>query len=150
MNKPRLMDQVRDAIRTRHYSIRTEEAYLQWIKRYILFHDKKHPADMGEAEISAFLTALAVEKHVAASTQNQALSAVLFLYRDVLERELEWMDGIVRAKRPERLPVVLSQSEAQRLLSSSAQGEESARTGSRKRFWARLSPGCPRAQISKR
>jgi len=88
MSTPKLMDQVRDAIRTRHYSIRTEQTYLHWIKRYILFHGKKHPADIGEAEITAFLTYLAVDKHVAASTQNQALSAILFMYREVLKREL--------------------------------------------------------------
>jgi integron integrase len=112
------MDQLRDAIRTRHYSIRTEETYLHWIKRFILFHGKKHPADMGEPEITAFLTDLAVEKHVAASTQNQALAAILFLYKEVLQRDLAWMGDIVRAKRPEYLPVVLTQDETRRLLSS--------------------------------
>lgn len=116
MGKPKLMDQVRDAIRSRHYSLRTEASYLHWIRRFILFHGKRHPAEMGEAEITAFLTHLAVKKHVAASTQNQALSALLFLYQRVLGRELAWLTGIVRAKRPERLPVVLTQSETRALL----------------------------------
>ena len=96
MGKPRLMDRARDAIRSRHYSIRIEQCYLDWIKRFILFHGKKHPADMGEVEITAFLTNLAVEKHVAASTQNQALSAILYMYKHVLSRELAWMGDIVR------------------------------------------------------
>jgi integron integrase len=116
MGKPKLMDQVRDAIRSRHYSLRTEASYLHWIRRFILFHGKRHPAEMGEAEITAFLTHLAVKKHVAASTQNQALSALLFLYQRVLGRELAWLNGMVRARRPERLPVVLTQSETRALL----------------------------------
>jgi integron integrase len=116
MKPPRLLDQVRDAIRLRHYSIRTEEAYTQWIRRFILFHDKKHPRDMSEAEIASFLTYLAVDKHVSASTQNQALSALLFLYKEVLEMELDWLTDVVRAKRPQRLPVVLTRTEVQRLL----------------------------------
>ena len=116
MDKPRLMDQIRDAVRSRHYSIRTEQSYAHWIKRFILFHGKRHPAEMGEVEITAFLTDLAVEKHVAASTQNQALSAILFLYKQVLGRDLPWMGDIVRAKRPEHVPVVLSQAETRSLL----------------------------------
>jgi integron integrase len=116
MSPPRLMDQVREAIRTRHYSLRTENTYCHWIKRFILFHGKRHPLEMGEAEITAFLTNLAVEKHVAASTQNQALAAILFLYKQVLGRELDWMDGIVRAKKRQHLPVVLTRSEVGRLL----------------------------------
>lgn len=116
MPKPRLLDQVRDALRLRHYSLRTEESYLQWIKRFILFHDKRHPLDMGEQEITAFLTDLAVAKHVAPSTQNQALAAILFLYKQVLEQELGWMDDIVRAKRRERIPEVLSVPQVQSLL----------------------------------
>ena len=91
--KPRLLDRVRAALRARHYSRRTEDAYVAWIRRYILFHDKRHPADMGAPEITRFLSALAVEGQVAASTQNQALSALLFLYRDVLELDLPWLDG---------------------------------------------------------
>ena len=98
MKTPKLLDQVRSAIRIRHYSIRTEEAYIQWIKRYIFFHKKQHPHTMGEAEITAFLSHLAVDKHVSAATQNQALSALLFLYKEVLGVELDWLDDVVRAK----------------------------------------------------
>jgi len=116
MNPPKLIDQVRDAIRVRHYSIRTEEAYIQWIKRYIFFHNKKHPREMGEAEITSFLTHLAVDKHVSASTQNQALSALLFLYKEVLGMELDWLEDVVRAKRPQRLPVVLTAGEVIKIL----------------------------------
>ena len=105
---PRLRDRVRAAIRARHYSRRTEKAYVAWIRRYIFFHDKRHPADMGAPEVTRFLSSLAVEGKVAASTQNQALSALLFLYADVLAVDLPWMDEIVRAKRPQRLPVVLT------------------------------------------
>lgn len=113
---PRLLDQMRDTIRTRHYSIRTEEAYLQWARRFILFHDKKHPADMGAPELEAFLTHLAVVRNVAASTQSQALSAILFLYREVLKQDLPWLDGVTRAKKPKRLPVVLTPDEVQQVL----------------------------------
>ena len=118
MSPPRLLDQVRTAIRVRHYSLRTETAYLQWIKRYILFHGKRHPADMGEAEITKFLSWLATTRKVSASTQNQALSAILFLYKHVLNIELEWLDDVVRAKRPAHVPVVLTRSEVQALLSA--------------------------------
>ena len=111
MTKPRLIDQTRNVLRLFHYSIRTEEAYIQWIKRFILFHKKRHPKDMGEKEIRIFLTHLAVDKHVSASTQNQALSTVLFLYQRVLEARLDWIDDVVRAKRPKYLPVVLSKGE---------------------------------------
>jgi len=107
---------VRGAIQARHYSHRTEDAYVGWIKRYIFFHDKRHPAEMGAAEVTRFLTSLAVDGHVAASTQNQALSALLFLYRDVLEVDLPWLDGVVRAQRPARLPVVLTCAEVRALL----------------------------------
>jgi len=106
--KPRLLDRVRDAVRARHYSRRTEEAYVAWIRRYIFFHGKRHPAEMGAPEVTRFLSALAVEGRVAASTQNQALSALLFLYRDVLDATLPWLDDVVRAKRPQHLPVVLT------------------------------------------
>ena len=106
-NSPRLLDRVRAALRARHGSLRTEKAYVAWIRRYILFHDKRHPAEMGAAEITRFLSALAIERNVAASTQNQALSALLFLYRVVLEQDLPWLHEIVRAKRPARIPVVL-------------------------------------------
>jgi hypothetical protein len=91
-------------LRTRHYSRRTEETYIAWIRRYILFHGKRHPAEMGAAEITRFLTSLAVDGKVTASTKNQALGALLFLYRAVLELEVPWLDGLVRAKRPQRLP----------------------------------------------
>lgn len=113
---PRLLDRVRAGIRARHYSRRTERAYVAWIRKFVLFHGKRHPTELGEQEISAFLTHLAVSAKVSASTQNQALSALLFLYRDVLARDLEWLDGVVRAKRPVRLPVVLSRAEAAALL----------------------------------
>ena len=102
---PKLLDQVRDRIRVKHYSIRTETQYVQWIKRFIIFHDKRHPREMGAVEVEAFLTHLAVEGNVAAATQNQALSAILFLYREVLSINLPWLDGVVRAKTPQRLPV---------------------------------------------
>ncbi len=114
--RPRLFDRVRDAIRARHYSRRTEEAYLAWIRRYILFHGKRHPAEMGAAEMTQFLTSLAVRRKVAASTQNQALSALLFLYREVLGQDVPWLDGIVHAKRPRRLPVVLTREEIRAVL----------------------------------
>ena len=113
---PKLMDRVRQAIRLRHYSRRTEEAYLGWIRRFILFHGKRHPMEMGEVEVTAFLTSLAVRRRVSASTQNQALSAILFLYKHVLERELPWLDEVVRAKAAPRLPVVLSRDEARAVL----------------------------------
>ena len=115
-NQPRLLDQVREAIRMRHYSIRTEEAYVSWIKRYILFHGKRHPLEMGEDEITQFLSALAVHGQVSASTQNQALCALVFLYRHVLGQNLGWLDDVVRAKRPQRLPVVLTRPEVKALL----------------------------------
>jgi len=114
--KPRLLDRVREALRTRHYSRRTEEAYVAWIRRYILFHGKRHPGEMGAPEITRFLTALAVDRKVAASTQNQALGALLFLYRDVLDLDVPWLDGLVRAKRPQRLPVVLTRDEVRAVL----------------------------------
>lgn len=113
---PRLLDQVRAAIRTRHYSLRTEQAYCHWIKRYILFHGKRHPLDMGAAEIEAFLSALATDRGVSASTQNQALAALFFLYKEVLDRDLPWLEGITRAKRSQHLPTVLTQAETAALL----------------------------------
>jgi len=116
MEQPRLLDRVREAIRIRHYSLRTEQSYIQWIRRFILFHNKRHPDEMGEKEITAFLSYLAVTRQVAASTQNQALSAILFLYQKVLNCQLDWLDDVVRAKRPKRLPVVLSKPEVSRLL----------------------------------
>jgi len=114
--QPRLLDRVREAIRTRHYSRRTERAYAGWIRRFVLFHGKRHPQEMGEAEVTAFLSHLATRRHVSASTQNQALSALLFLYRVVLGRDLGWLDHLVRAKRPTRVPTVLSRGEVTALL----------------------------------
>jgi integron integrase len=116
VSKPRLLDRVRGAIRAHHYSRRTEEAYVAWIRRYILFHGKRHPSEMGAPEITRFLTSLAVDGKVAASTQNQALSALLFLYRVVLELEVPWLDGLVHARRPVRLPVVLTRDEVREVL----------------------------------
>jgi site-specific recombinase XerD len=113
---PRLLDRVRAVLRTRHCSLRTEKAYVAWIRRYILFHGKRHPAEMGASEIIRFLSALAIERTVAASTQNQTLSALLFLYREALEQDLPWLDEIVRAKRPARIPVVLSRAEVHAVL----------------------------------
>ena len=115
---PRLLDQVRERIRVKHYSLRTEQAYVGWIKRYILFHGKRHPRDMGKVEVEAFLGALAVERNVSAATQTQALSALLFLYREVLGIELPWLDDLVRAKKPRRLPSVLTRAEVSALLGS--------------------------------
>ncbi len=109
--QPRLLDRVRDALRARHGSRRTEKSYVAWIRRFILFHGKRHPAEMGALEVTQFLSSLAVQGNVAASTQNQALSALLFLYRHVLQVELPWLDDVVRAKRSERLPVVLTREE---------------------------------------
>jgi integron integrase len=114
--KPRLLDLVRERIRLEHYSIRTERTYIQWIRRYILFHGKRHPADMGAPEVEAFLSDLAVRGEVAASTQNQALAALLFLYRDVLKIELPWLQDVERAKKPARLPVVMTQAEVHAVL----------------------------------
>mgnify|MGYP006303478233 CR=1 FL=1 len=111
----KLLDQVRDAIRLKHYSYRTEQTYVGWIRRYILFHDKRHPKDMGAPEVEAFLTHLAVEGNVAASTQNQALCAILFLYNNVLNQELGKLDA-VRAKRSKYLPTVLTKAEVRGIL----------------------------------
>lgn len=113
----RLLDQVRGKIRLKHYSIRTEQAYVDWIRRFILHFGKRHPRELGAAEVEAFLTHLAVAGKVAASTQNQAKSALLFLYKEVLEAELPWLDNVERAKAPKRLPVVLTRDEVQALLS---------------------------------
>ena len=114
---PKLLDQVRERLRVKHYSIRTEQVYVDWIKRFIWFQGKRHPKDMGAREIEAFLTHLAVKGKVAASTQNQAKSALLFLYREVLEQELPWLDKVTQAKAPKRLPVVLTVAEVQAVLS---------------------------------
>jgi integron integrase len=111
-----LLDQVRDALRVRHYAIRTEQAYLDWITRFILFHQKRHPREMGAPEIEAFLSHLALKRNVAASTQNQARSALLFLYRHVLHRKSLALDNVVQASKPQRLPTVLTRQEAQQVI----------------------------------
>ena len=113
---PRLLDQLRGKIRMLHYSIRTEQTYLDWARRFIRFHGLRHPRDLGAKAVEAFLTHLAVERNVSASTQNQAKSAILFLYREVLEMELEWLDDVTPAKTPARLPVVLTRDETERVL----------------------------------
>ena len=110
------VDRVRQALQARHYSRRTEKPYVAWIRRYILFHHKRHPADMGASEVTRFLTALAVERKVAASTQNQALGALLFLYREVLQQNLPWLDDLVRARRPQHVPVVMTREEVRAVL----------------------------------
>jgi integron integrase len=117
-SKTRLLDQMRAVLRLKHLSLRTEEAYVSWVKRFILFHDKRHPKDMGAAEIREFLTYLALHKHVAASTQNSALNAILFLYRHVLRQPFPQLDGIERAKRPQRRPTVLTRAEVHAVLST--------------------------------
>jgi integron integrase len=113
---PKLLDRVRWHLRVKRYSIRTEQSYVDWIRRYILFHKKRHPSDMGEAEIAAFLSHLAVNRNVAASTQNQALSALLFLYQQVLDRKLDFIDDVKRAKRPPKVPVVFTKAEARAVI----------------------------------
>ena len=113
---PKLLDRLRIHLRTRHYSIRTEEAYVDWARRFILFHGKRHPQDMGAAEVEAFLSHLAVDRQVSASTQNQAKAALLYLYKQVLQVDLPWLDEVVQAKRPRRLPVVLTPGEVRDLL----------------------------------
>jgi len=113
---PRLLDQMREALRVRHYSLRTEQAYIHWTKRFIYFHGKQHPRELGPKEVQAFLTSLAVDGRVSASTQGQALAALLFLYKQVLEIELPWLDEVVRAKRPQRIPTVLTPDEVARVL----------------------------------
>jgi len=113
--KPKLLDQLRQAIRSRHYSYMTEKAYVGWVKRFIFFHNKRHPAEMGEVEIGRFLSSLATESHVSASTQNQALNAVLFLYQAILQRKIGFIEGVVWAQRPKRLPVVLTKDEVRKI-----------------------------------
>jgi len=114
----KLLDQVRDVIRKKHYSIRTEQAYVEWIRRFIIFHDKRHPKDMGETEISQFISHLATDLNVAASTQNQALNAIVFLYKHVLRMELGDFGHMERARKPERLPTVMTKSEVNRILAA--------------------------------
>jgi integrase len=113
---PKLLDQVRHLLRFRHYSYQTEKTYVYWIKRFIFFHRQRHPREMGKEEVEQFLTVLAVDQHVSAATQNQALHALLFLYREVLGRELGWLDNMVPAKHAQRLPTVLTREEVRALL----------------------------------
>ena len=115
VGKPKLLDQVRDIIRRKHYSIRTEQAYIDWIKRFIIYHGKRHPGEMAEEDVAAFLTHLARDLNVAASTQNQTLSALLFLYKEVLRHEIGWLEKVERAKKPPKLPVVLSRGEVKQV-----------------------------------
>jgi integron integrase len=114
--KVRLLDQVRETIRRKHYSLRTEGTYVDWIKRYIFFHRKRHPIEMGAPEMEQFLNYLAVEQQVAAATQNQALSALVFLYREVLHKDFDWMENLERARKPARLPVVLTEVEVRQVM----------------------------------
>src|SRR5262245_58744153 len=116
--KAKLLDQVREVLRVKHYSIHTEDAYVGWIKRFIFFHGKRHPREMGAPEVQAFLSDLAVRGEVSASTQNQALNALVFLYSEVLHQELGWMNELVRAKRLKRMPTVMSKEEVQRVLAA--------------------------------
>jgi integron integrase len=109
--EPKLLDQLSGRLRVKHYSIRTEQAYVDWVRRFVLFHNKRHPRDLGPTEVEAFLTNLAVQKRVAASTQNQAKSAILFLYKEVINKELPWLNGVVAARVSQRLPVVLTVEE---------------------------------------
>jgi len=117
-DKPKLLDQMREALRSRHYSRRTEQTYCHWVKRYVHFHNVRHPAEMGEPEINAFLTHLAVKEKVSSSTQNQALSALLFLYRHVVGREVGDLGEVIRARKPKRLPVVMTRDEVKAVLSN--------------------------------
>jgi hypothetical protein len=133
--EPPLLDRLRGAIRRLHYSRRTEEAYIHWTKRFIYFHGKRHPAELGEAAVTAFLNYLATDRNVAAATQNQALSALLFLYRETLGLELDWLDGLVRAKRPQRMRMVLTKDEVE-----SCSGRSTGFNGSWPAFY--MAPAC--------
>src|SRR6266571_5847017 len=115
-SSPKLLDRVRWHLRVKHYSIRTEQAYVDWIRRFILFHRKRHPKEICEKEITEFLTHLAVEKNVSASTQNQSFAALLFLYQQVLERKLDFIDNVQRVTRPAKLPVVFTVAEARAVI----------------------------------
>ena len=114
-NKPKLLERVRDVVRRKQYSIRTEQVYVDWIKRFILYHKKRHPSEMGEEEVAEFLTHLARDRNVAPATQNQALSALLFLYKEVLKQDIGWLQNVERARKPSKLPVVLSHAEMKRV-----------------------------------
>jgi integron integrase len=113
---PRLLEKVRECIRARHYSVRTEDSYVGWIRRYIRYHGRRHPRELGATHVGAFLSALANDRKVSASTQNQALAALLFLYKQVLAVDLPWLEGVTRARKPKRLPTVLTRAEAHALL----------------------------------
>jgi site-specific recombinase XerD len=115
--KPKLLDRLSEALRSRHYSRRTEQSYAHWVKRFIFFHNKQHPAEMGELEINAYLTHLAVKEKVSASTQNQALSALLFLYRHVLGRKTGDLGEVIRARKPRHIPAVMTREEVKAVLS---------------------------------
>jgi site-specific recombinase XerD len=115
-SEPRLLDQLRGRLRVKHYSIRTEQAYVDWVRRFVLFHGKRHPRELGAAEVESFLTDLAVRRRVSPSTQNQAKSAILFLYREIIDAELPWLGGVVAARTPRRLPVVLTVEEVEAVL----------------------------------
>ena len=119
-SKPKLLDQLRESLRARHYSRRTEQTYCNWVRRFISFHNVRHPEEMAEPEINAFLTHLAVKEKVSASTQNQALSALLFLYRHVIAREVGDLGDVIRASKPKRLPVVMSRNEVRAVLANLA------------------------------
>jgi len=134
----RLVERFGDAIRARHYSLRTEKTYWYWLRYFIRFHGRRHPAQMGAAEVTAFLSWLASQRDVAAATQNQALSALLFLYKHVLGEDLPWLAGLVRAQRPVRIPVVLSAAEVRRMLEP-LQGRRGCWSGSC------TGPGCARS-----
>ena len=112
---PKLLDRVRDVLRRKHYSFRTERTYTDWIKRFIIYHGKRHPKEMAEAEVGEFLTHLARDGKVSPSTQNQALSALLFLYKQVLQQEIGWLEGVERAKKSVRLPLVLTRAEVRKV-----------------------------------
>ena len=137
MEKGKLLDQVRTRIRLRHFSMRTEQAYIYWIKRFILFHNKRHPREMGEKEVEAFLSHLAVIGKVSASTQNQAFNALLFLYRTIFGRELGHIENVVRANRPRRLPVVFTKEEVQAILNAAARHDQIDRKPT---LWLRIPP----------
>ena len=116
MVKQKLLEQLRHMIRVKHFSIRTEQAYIYWVRQFILFNGKRHPLEMTESEVGQFLSHLAVRKKVAASTQNQALSAILFLYKHVLKKEIGWLDDVERARRPTKIPVVFTRNEVMKIL----------------------------------
>lgn len=140
----KLLEEMRDLIRTLHYTYRSEEACLHWIGQYILFPGKRHPTEMELAEVSAFLTHLAVKRQVAASTQNQALAPLLFLYKNVLNEELPWLKNVERAKRPSRIPLVLTRAEVKRLSNNWATELAPTESALRRRLMSRCAISWPR------